>query len=284
MMLLRDISRLKDALSRMNYSPLGSCALAGTTYKTDRDMVAKALGFDGVCMNSIDGVSDRDYCIELEGAFSTIMMHLSRLSEEIILWSSWEFKFIELDDSYTTGSSIMPQKKNPDMAELVRGKTGRVYGDLMATLTMLKGIPLAYNKDMQEDKEAIFDATETVKKCLQVFIPMIATMKPLKENMYNAAKRGFINATDLADYLTKRGLPFRTAYKIVGTIVGKCVKENKTLDELALSEYKEYSEIFDTDLYGEISLETCVAKRISKGGTGYASVKEQIEYVEAMLK
>ena len=284
MMLLRDITRLKDALSRMNYSPLGSCALAGTTYNTDRDMVAKALGFDGVCMNSIDGVSDRDYCIELESAFSTIMMHLSRLSEEIILWSSWEFKFIELDDSYTTGSSIMPQKKNPDMAELVRGKTGRVYGDLMATLTMLKGIPLAYNKDMQEDKEAIFDATETVKKCLQVFIPMIATMKPLKENMYNAAKRGFINATDLADYLTKRGLPFRTAYKIVGTIVGKCVKENKTLDELALSEYKEYSEIFDVDLYEEISLETCVAKRISKGGTGYASVKEQIEYVEAMLK
>jgi argininosuccinate lyase len=284
MMLLRDISRLKDALSRMNYSPLGSCALAGTTYNTDRDMVASALGFDGVCMNSIDGVSDRDYCIELESAFSTNMMHLSRLSEEIILWSSWEFKFIELDDSYTTGSSIMPQKKNPDMAELVRGKTGRVYGDLMATLTMLKGIPLAYNKDMQEDKEAIFDATETVKKCLQVFIPMIATMKPLKENMYNAAKRGFINATDLADYLTKRGLPFRTAYKIVGTIVGKCVKENKTLDELTLSEYKEYSEIFDTDLYEEISLETCVAKRISKGGTGYASVKEQIEYVEAMLK
>ena len=284
MMLLRDITRLEDALSRMNYSPLGSCALAGTTYNTDRDMVASALGFDGVCMNSIDGVSDRDYCIELESAFSTIMMHLSRLSEEIILWSSWEFKFIELDDSYTTGSSIMPQKKNPDMAELVRGKTGRVYGDLMATLTMLKGIPLAYNKDMQEDKEAIFDATETVKKCLQVFIPMIATMKPLKENMYNAAKRGFINATDLADYLTKRGLPFRTAYKIVGTIVGKCVKENKTLDELTLSEYKEYSEIFDADLYEEISLETCVAKRISKGGTGYASVKEQIEYVEAKLQ
>ena len=284
MMLLRDITRLEDALSRMNYSPLGSCALAGTTYNTDRDMVAKALGFDGVCMNSIDGVSDRDYCIELESAFATVMMHLSRLSEEIILWSSWEFKFIELDDSYTTGSSIMPQKNNPDKAELVRGKTGRVYGDLMATLTMLKGIPLAYNKDMQEDKEAIFDATETVKKCLQVFIPMIATMKPLKENMYNAAKRGFINATDLADYLTKRGLPFRTAYKIVGTIVGKCVKENKTLDELTLGEYKEYSDIFDTDLYNEISLETCVAKRISKGGTGYASVKEQIEYVEAKLK
>ena len=284
MMFLRDITRLQDAVARMNYSPLGSCALAGTTFGTDRDMVAAALGFDGVCMNSIDGVSDRDYCIELESAFSTIMMHLSRFSEEIILWSSWEFKFVELDDAYTTGSSIMPQKKNPDMAELVRGKTGRVYGDLMATLTMLKGIPLAYNKDMQEDKEAIFDAAETVKKCLDVFIPMIATMKPLKDNMYNAAKRGFINATDLADYLTKRGLPFRTAYKIVGTIVGKCVKENKSLDELSLDEYKEYSDIFDRDLYEEISLESCVAKRISKGSTGYESVKEQIEYVEAKLK
>jgi len=284
MMFLRDITRIGDALKRMNYSPLGSCALAGTTYPTNRDIVASKLGFDGVCMNSIDGVSDRDYCIELESAFATVMMHLSRLSEEIILWSSWEFKFVELDDAYTTGSSIMPQKKNPDMAELVRGKTGRVYGDLMATLTMLKGIPLAYNKDMQEDKEAIFDATETVKKCLEVFVPMIATMKPLKENMYAAAKRGFINATDLADYLTKRGLPFRTAYKIVGTIVGKCVKENKTLDELTLDEYKEYSDVFDADLYTEISLETCVGKRISKGSTGYGSVKEQIVYVEEMLK
>ncbi len=284
MMFLRDITRIGDALKRMNYSPLGSCALAGTTYPTNRDMVADKLGFDGVCMNSIDGVSDRDYCIELESAFATVMMHLSRLSEEMILWSSWEFKFVELDDAYTTGSSIMPQKKNPDMAELVRGKTGRVYGDLMATLTMLKGIPLAYNKDMQEDKEAIFDATETVKKCLEVFVPMIATMKPLKENMYAAAKRGFINATDLADYLTKRGLPFRTSYKIVGTIVGKCVKENKTLDELTLDEYKEYSDVFDADLYTEISLETCVGKRISKGSTGYGSVKEQIIYVEEMLK
>ncbi len=284
MMFLRDITRINDAVRRMNYSPLGSCALAGTTYPTDRDMVAKALNFDGACMNSIDGVSDRDYCIELEAAFSTVMMHLSRLSEEIILWSSWEFKFVELDDAYTTGSSIMPQKKNPDMAELVRGKTGRVYGDLMATLTMLKGIPLAYNKDMQEDKEAIFDATETVKKCLEVFAPMIETMKAIPENMYAAAKRGFINATDLADYLTKRGLPFRTAYKIVGTIVGKCVKENKTLDELTLDEYKEYSHIFDSDLYGEISLESCVGKRISKGSTGYASVEEQIAYVEEQLK
>ena len=267
----------------MNYSPLGSCALAGTTYPTNRDMVAEALGFDGITMNSIDGVSDRDYCIELEAAFATVMMHLSRFSEEIILWSSWEFKFVELDDPYTTGSSIMPQKKNPDMAELVRGKTGRVYGDLMATLTMLKGLPLAYNKDMQEDKEAIFDSVETVQKCLSIFIPMIETMKAIPENMYAASKKGFINATDLADYLTKRGLPFRTAYKIVGTVVGKCVKENKTLDEVTLEEYKEYSEVFDTDLYEEISLESCIKKRISRGSTGYASVMEQIDYVESQL-
>ena len=283
MMFLRDISRLLDAVLRMNYSPLGSCALAGTTYPTNRDMVAEALMFDGVTMNSIDGVSDRDYCIELEAAFATIMMHLSRFSEEIILWSSWEFKFVELDDAYTTGSSIMPQKKNPDMAELVRGKTGRVYGDLMATLTMLKGIPLAYNKDMQEDKEAIFDSVETVQKCLRVFIPMIETMKPIPENMYAASKKGFINATDLADYLTKHGLPFRTAYKIVGTVVGKCVKEGITLDEVPLEEYKSYSEVFAEDLYDEISLETCIRKRISKGSTGYESVEEQIKYVEGQL-
>ena len=284
MMLLRDLSRLADAKDRMNYSPLGSCALAGTTYPTDRDMVARDLGFKGVMMNSIDGVSDRDYCIEFLSAFSTVMMHLSRFSEEIILWSSWEFKFVELDDAYTTGSSIMPQKKNPDMAELVRGKCGRVYGNLFATLTMLKGIPLAYNKDMQEDKEAIFDSVDTLKKCLGVFIPMIETMKPLKENMYNASKKGFINATDLADYLTKRGLPFRSAYKIVGTIVGRCVKDGITLDELPLSEYKSYSEVFDTDLYDEISLETCVRKRISRGSTGYDSVREQISYIEEKLK
>ena len=284
MMLMRDVTRLEDALARMNYSPLGSCALAGTTYNTDREMVAKNLGFDGICQNSIDGVSDRDYCVELESAFSLIMMHLSRFSEEIILWSSWEFKFVELDDSYTTGSSIMPQKKNPDMAELVRGKTGRVYGDLMATLTVLKGIPLAYNKDMQEDKEAIFDATETVIKCLEVFIPMIKTMKAIPENMYNAAKRGFINATDLADYLTKRGVPFRSAYKIVGTIVGECVKRNITLDEVSLEDYKAHSPVFEDDLYEEISLETCVAKRVSKGGTGYESVEEQLKYVTEFLK
>ena len=283
MMFIRDYDRLTDALKRMNYSPLGSCALAGTTYDIDRDMVAEALGFDGVMQNSIDGVSDRDYCVELESAFSLIMMHLSRFSEEIILWSSWEFRFVELDDAYTTGSSIMPQKKNSDMAELVRGKTGRVYGDLMATLTMLKGLPLAYNKDMQEDKEAIFDATDTVKKCLEIFIPMIKTMKAKKDNMYKAATGGYINATDLADYMVKKGLPFRTAYKIVGGIVAECISRGVTLDELPLESYKAHSDIFAEDLYDEISLESCVAKRISKGSTGYASVNEQIAYVEAFL-
>ena len=283
MMLLRDISRMKDASARMNVSPLGSCALAGTTFPIDRSSVAEALGFSGITANSIDGVSDRDYCIEIGAALSTLMMHLSRLSEEIILWSSWEFKFIELDSAYTTGSSIMPQKRNPDMAELVRGKTGRVYGNLFSTLTMLKGLPLAYNKDMQEDKEAIFDSVDTVKMCLSVFIPMIATMKPIKENMLNAAKRGFINATDLADYLTKRGLPFRSAYKISGTIVRECIERNNTLDELTLDEYKSYSPIFDEDLYEEISLTTCVKKRISEGGTGYESVDKQIAFVEGEL-
>ena len=284
MMLMRDVGRIDDALLRLNVSPLGSCALAGTTYPTDRDMVARGLGFDGITMNSIDGVSDRDYCVELEAAFSIIMMHLSRFSEEIILWSSWEFKFIELDDAYTTGSSIMPQKKNPDMAELVRGKTGRVFGDLMATLTTLKGLPLAYNKDMQEDKEAIFDAVETVEKCLEVFIPMIATMRPIPENMYNAACRGFINATDLADYLTKRGVPFRSAYKIVGSIVADCISRGITLEDMTLPEYRTYSEDFSADLYGEISLTACVEKRISRGGTGYASVNEQISFAENFLE
>lgn len=284
MMFIRDIDRLNDAVKRMNFSPLGCCALAGTTYDTDREMVAKALNFDGITMNSIDGVSDRDYCVELLSAFSIIMMHLSRFSEEIILWSSWEFKFIELDDAFTTGSSIMPQKKNPDMAELVRGKTGRVYGNLIAILTTLKGIPLAYNKDMQEDKEVIFDGVETVIKCLDVFAPMIKTLKPIKENMYKACAQGFINATDLADYLTKRGMPFRTAYKIVGTIVGDCIKKGITLEEYSLEDYKKYSEIFENDLYQEISMQTCIKKRISKGSTGYESVKEQISYVKEFLK
>lgn len=284
MMFMRDVTRVEDALKRMNYSPLGCCALAGTTYKTDRMMTAEALGFDGIMLNSLDGVSDRDYCVELMSAFSLIMMHLSRFSEEIILWSSWEFKFVELDDAYTTGSSIMPQKKNPDMAELVRGKTGRVYGDLFALLTTLKGIPLAYNKDMQEDKEAVFDSIETVKKCLSVFIPMIDTMKSIPENMINAARNGFINATDLADYLVGKGLPFRSAYKTVGQIVGYCVNEKTVLEEIPLEKYKEFDEHFDSDLYEAIKLENCVNLRISAGGTGIESVKTQISQVKEFIK
>ena len=283
MMLSRDIRRIEDAVARMNYSPLGSCALAGTTYNTDRRYVANKLGFDGICENSIDGVSDRDFCLELMSAFSILMMHLSRFSEEIILWSSWEFKFVELDDSYTTGSSIMPQKKNSDMAELVRGKTGRVYGNLMALLVALKGLPLAYNKDMQEDKEAIFDSVDTVIMCLRVFAPMIRTMKVKADNMYRAAQGGFINATDLADYLAKKGMPFRTAYKIVGQIVAQCIDENCVLDELSIEKYKEHSELFEEDLYGEISLETCVSKRISEGGTSVVSVEKQITYLRKEL-
>ena len=283
-MLKRDYDRIKDALERMwAQCPIGSCALAGTTYDTDREFEAQNLGFSGISLNSIDGVSDRDFCLELMSAFSILMMHLSRFSEEVILWSSWEFKFVELDDSYTTGSSIMPQKKNPDMAELVRGKTGRVYGDLMALLTTLKGLPLAYNKDMQEDKEAIFDAVDTVKMCLGVFTPMIATMTVIRENMYNAAGKGFINATDLADYLVKKGMPFRTAYKHVGEIVGYCIKENLVLETLPLEKYKEFDPTFEEDLFGEISLETCVNKRISKGATGPESVKTQIEYLTEFL-
>ncbi len=283
-MLKRDFDRISDAVTRMYQScPIGSCALAGTTYNTDRDFEAEKLGFSGISLNSIDGVSDRDFCVELLADFSTIMMHLSRFSEEIILWSSWEFKFCELDDSYTTGSSIMPQKKNSDMAELVRGKTGRVYGDLFAMLTILKGIPLAYNKDMQEDKEAIFDAVDTVKKCLSIFAPMVATMKVNKENMYKAAGEGFINATDLADYLVKKGMPFRTAYKHVGEIVGYCIKEGYVLENLPLEKYKEFSSEFEQDLFDEISLETCVNKRISKGSTGPESVKTQIDFLEGFL-
>ena len=284
MMLLRDIDRLSDCRKRMNISPIGCCALAGTTYETDRRLEARELGFDGIALNSLDGVSDRDYCIELAAALSTLMMHLSRMSEELILWTSWEFKFVELSDAYTTGSSIMPQKKNSDMAELIRGKTGRVYGDLMGILTVLKGIPLAYNKDMQEDKEGIFDAVETVEMCLRVLAPMLDTMKPIPENMKRAAQKGFINATDLADYLVKKGLPFRTAYKIAGQLVAKCISEGKVLEELTLSEYKEHSDLFEDDLYTEISLETCVEKRISEGGTSVKSVEAQIEYVKALIK
>ena len=283
-MLKRDFDRINDAVKRMmSQSPIGSCALAGTTYNTDRNFEAEHLGFSGISLNSIDGVSDRDFCLELMSAYSILMMHLSRFSEEIILWSSWEFKFCELDDSYTTGSSIMPQKKNSDMAELVRGKTGRVYGDLMALLTTLKGLPLAYNKDMQEDKEAIFDAVDTVKKCLSIFAPMIATMKTNKANMKRAAGEGFINATDLADYLVKKGMPFRTAYKHVGEIVGYCIKNGYVLENLPLEEYKKFDSLFSEDLFNEISLETCVNKRISDGSTGPESVKKQLEYFTEFL-
>ena len=284
MMLLRDLERLGDCRKRMNLSPIGCCALAGTTYDTDRRFEAESLGFDGICMNSLDGVSDRDFCVEMMSAISILMMHLSRLSEEIILWSSWEFKFVELSDAYTTGSSIMPQKKNPDMAELVRGKTGRVYGDLMALLTTLKGLPLAYNKDMQEDKEAVFDACDTVKMCLQVFAPMVATMTANEENMKKAAQKGFINATDLADYLVKKGLPFRSAYKISGQLVAYCIANNTVLEELPLETYQGYSELFADDLYADIDLTACVEKRISEGGTSVASVETQISYVKKMLE
>ena len=283
MMLLRDLDRLADCRRRMNQSPIGCCALAGTTYDTDREFEAKQLGFDGIVMNSIDGVSDRDFCLELMSDLAVLMMHLSRFSEEIILWASWEFKFIELSDSYTTGSSIMPQKKNPDMAELVRGKTGRVYGDLMALLTTLKGLPLAYNKDMQEDKEAVFDAVETVIMCLKVFAPMLLTLKSRPDNMKKAAQAGFINATDLADYLVKKGLPFRSAYKISGQLVAKCIREGTVLEDLPLSDYKEFSDLFENDLYQEIDLLTCVEKRVSRGGTSVSSVQEQMEYVRERI-
>ena len=283
MMLMRDYGRVSDAYARMNASPIGCCALAGTTYPTDRVWEAQKLGFPAICENSLDGVSDRDFCVELMSACALIMMHLSRLSEELILWSSWEFQFIELDDGFTTGSSIMPQKKNPDMAELCRGKTGRVYGDLMALLTTLKGIPLAYNKDMQEDKEAVFDCVDTTKLCLQIMAPMLATMRAKPENMLKAAQKGFINATDLADYLTKKGVPFRSAYKLSGQLVAYCIQHDTVLEQLPLEVYQSHSDVFESDLYDEISLKTCVARRISAGGTGPASVQAQLELVEAFL-
>ncbi len=283
MMLLRDRERLTDCRGRMNISPIGCCALAGTTYCIDRRAEAQALGFDGIALNSLDGVSDRDFCVELTGVISLIMMHLSRLSEELVLWSSWEFGFIELSDAYTTGSSIMPQKKNPDMAELIRGKTGRVYGDLMSLLVVLKGLPLAYNKDMQEDKESVFDAVETVSSCLPVMERMIATMKVSAENMRRAAGGGFINATDLADYLVKKGLPFRSAYKLSGELVARCIKEGTVLEKLPLEIYRRYSPLFDADLYSAIDLDVCVSKRISEGGTSPDSVTAQIKYVRDKL-
>ena len=283
MMFSRDVTRLQDAAKRMNESPLGACALAGTTYPTSRQMTAQLLGFDGPCRNSIDAVSDRDFCVELLAALSTIMMHLSRFSEESILWCSWEFHFVELSDAYTTGSSIMPQKKNADMAELVRGKTGRVYGDLMGTLTMLKGLPLAYNKDMQEDKESIFDAFDTVSHCLEVFTPMLQTMKTRKDKMYKAAQEGFINATDLADYLTRKGMPFRAAYKLTGSLVAECIRTGQVLETVPLERYRELSDLFEQDVYEAIDLKTCVEKRISEGGTGKASVQAQIQYIRSIV-
>ncbi len=284
MMLLRDIGRLNDGAKRMDMSPIGCCALAGTTYNIDREYEAELLGFGGVCQNSMDGVSDRDFCVELCSALALVMTHISRFSEEIILWSSWEFKFIELSDAYSTGSSIMPQKKNPDMAELARGKTGRVYGDLIMLLTMLKGLPLAYNKDMQEDKEAVFDAFDTVKAVLNVFIPMVDTMSVNEKSMRDAAAKGFINATDLADYLVSKGMPFRTAYKTVGEIVADCTEKNITLEEMTLDEYVAHSELFDSGLYEAINIEECVARRTSLGGPGKGSVEKQIAYVMEELK
>ncbi|MGN0609178.1 MAG: argininosuccinate lyase [Oscillospiraceae bacterium] len=283
-MLIRDIGRFEDTYKRMNKMPLGSGALASTTYPIDRRQVCGLLGFDDITMNSLDGVSDRDFCIEMASAISILMMHLSRFSEEIILWSSWEFKFIELDDAYATGSSIMPQKKNPDVTELIRGKTGRVYGDLNTLLVMMKGTPLAYNKDMQEDKEAIFDAIDTVKLCLTTFIPMLSTMTLYKDNMKNAAARGFINATDCADYLVKKGLPFRDAYKITGTLVAYCIKNDTVLEKLSLDEFRELSDVFDEGVYDAIKLETCVNMRKAEGGPAPEAVMKQIAYARNAIK
>ena len=283
MMLLRDLGRLRDCRARMNVSPIGCCALAGTTFDTDRVFEAEKLGFSDVARNSLDGVSDRDFCIELLGALSIIMMHLSRFSEELILWSSWEFHFIELSDAFTTGSSIMPQKKNPDMAELTRGKTGRVYGDLITLLTLMKGLPLAYNKDMQEDKEAVFDACDTVKLCLGVFTPMVAGMTVKADAMLAAAREGFINATDLADYLVGKGLPFRSAYKISGQLVAECIRTGAVLETLPLETYRSLCAEVDADVYTAIDLENCVKRRGSLGGTSLENVDAQIDYVRGEL-
>ena len=284
-MLLRDVERIKDAKERMNYCPLGSGALAGTTYPLDRNMTASLLGFTAPTANSLDGVADRDFCAEIAFAVSLCMVHLSRLSEEIILWSSWEYKFIELDDAFSTGSSIMPQKKNPDLAELVRGKSGRVFGDLMALLTMMKGLPLAYNKDMQEDKEAIFDAIDTLKMCLTPFVPMVDTMRVIKENMRNAAAKGFINATDCADYLVShKGLPFRDAYKITGELVALCINKGITLETLPIEEYKNVCEDFDEGVYEAINLEKCVRDRLVYGGPAPENVLKEAKAIEEKLE
>ena len=282
-MLLRDVDRLECAYKHMDEMPLGSGALATTTYPIDRTITAKLLNFDRVSQNSLDGVSDRDFCMELASVLSIIMVHLSRFSEEIIMWCSWEFKFAELDDAFSTGSSIMPQKKNPDIAELVRGKSGRVFGDLMTLLTVMKGIALAYNKDMQEDKEAIFDAVDTVKMCLTAFTPMIDTMKVLTDNMRKAAANGFINATDCADYLVKKGLPFRDAYKATGTLVAICIEKKTTLEELPIEEYKKICDIFDEGVYEAISLENCVNGRKVIGGPASENVKLQVKRVKSII-
>ena len=283
-MFLRDIGRMQDAVKRMDVCPLGSGALAGTTYPLDRDLTAKLLGFTAVSRNSLDGVADRDFCAEIAAAVSLAMVHLSRFSEEIILWCSWEFKFVELDDAFSTGSSIMPQKKNPDITELIRGKSGRVFGDLTALLTMMKGLPLAYNKDMQEDKEAVFDAVDTLRLCLTPFIPMLKTMRVLKENMRSAAAKGFINATDCADYLVAaKGLPFRDAYKITGELVALCIERGLTLETLPLAEYKKVCESFDEGVYEAINLEKCVNDRRVKGGPCPENVRAAAKEVRALL-
>ena len=283
-MFSRDVTRLEDCAKRLNECPLGSGALAGTTYPIDRWETAKDLGFDAPMSNSLDGVSDRDYALELMSALSILMMHLSRFSEEVILWCSWEFKFIELDDAYATGSSIMPQKKNPDVAELVRGKTGRVYGDLMSLLTAMKGLPLAYNKDMQEDKEPVFDAIDTVEMCVPVFTAMLDTMTVRTDNMRKAAGKGFINATDCADYLTKKGMPFRDAYTVTGHLVAACTAQGKTLEELTLEELKAVSDLFEEDVYDAINLENCMALRNSYGGPAVSETTRQIGAIEAFVK
>lgn len=281
-MLLRDKERLQDAVKRMNVCPLGACALAGTTYNTDREMTARDLGFSGAMQNSLDAVSDRDFCMELASMLSILMVHLSRFSEEIVLWCSWEFKFVELDDAFSTGSSIMPQKKNPDITELIRGKSGRVFGDLMTLLTMMKGLPLAYNKDMQEDKEAIFDAFDTVKMCLTAFIPMLDTMTALPENMRKAAAGGFINATDCADFLVSKGLPFRDAYKATGELVALCIQKGLTLETLPLSEYQKICDLFDEGVYDAINLDKCVNDRTSLGGPAPENVRAQVKRVQGL--
>ena len=282
-MLLRDIDRLKDCKRRTQVLPLGSGALAGTTYPLDRQYVADQLGFGGICMNSMDGVSDRDFALELMSDLSILMMHLSRFSEEICLWCSWEFKFVTLSDSFSTGSSIMPQKKNPDITELVRGKTGRVYGDLMTLLTAMKALPLAYNKDMQEDKEAVFDALDTAQLSLEVLAPMLRTATFHPDNMKKAALGGFINATDVADYMTKKGVPFRDAYCVTGQLVNRCIELGTTLDALPLAEYRAFSPVFDEDVYAAIDLLTCVRQRSIPGGPAPETVKKQIEAVRAQL-